>query len=286
MKIKKLVAMLATAAMAVGLMVSAPSEAKAADELYVIGDFCGWDWSACATLTSTDGTTYTGDITVTGDTDICIKTVANWDSDADKVTYIYNDSETQQIKVAFASAGTYTMKYNSSTKAVSFTAKSTITVNWTYDYYVAGDATLGAADWAAFDASTAPKMTKNGDVYEYTATCTATTDTVEFKIIKYGTPDVDTVSASTDWIGDPDNGGANYSVATASKIKFTYNPTTGAVTATAVTGSGTTGGTTGGTTTGGTTNNTDTADMAPVAAMLAVAALAAVVVLKKRTVNE
>lgn len=43
MKIKKLVAMLATAAMAVGLVVAAPSQAKAADELYLHGYWGGSD---------------------------------------------------------------------------------------------------------------------------------------------------------------------------------------------------------------------------------------------------
>ncbi len=280
MKIKRLVAMLATAAMAVGLMVVAPTEAKAADELYVTGDFNGWSTTEYVTLSSTDGTTYRGELDVSANSELVIVTAkGGWD----KLEYIYDGGEaTQQTSITFADAGTYEMVYNRTTKVVTFQAKSTIQVNWTYSYYVAGPAELGAADWAAFDAATAPKMTENNGVYEFTATCTATGDNVEYKIIKYGTPDVSSVSATTEWLGDPNNGGNNYSVANSAKIKFTYNPATGDVTATAVTDGGN-GGASGGS---GSTGSQDTADVAPVVALVSMAALAAAVVLKKRTVNE
>lgn len=230
---KKIVASLATAAMAVSAFVAMPAgEVKAADELYVIGDFCTWDWSKCATITSTDGDTYKGEIEVSGDTDICIKTVANWDNDADKVTYIYNGSETQQTKVSFAEAGTYELTYNKTTMELKAEVKSTITVNWTYDYYVAGDASLGATDWAAFDASTATKMTESNGKYTLTTTATADGD-LGYKIVRVGTPDVDTVDATTKWIGDPDNGDGDYKVTAVanSKVTFTFDVATGKATA-------------------------------------------------------
>lgn len=232
---KKIVASLATAAMAVGMFAAMPAEnVKAADELYVIGGFCSWSWDDCATLTSSDGDTYKGEVTVSGDSELVINTVKNWDGgDAAKMTYKYGDYTGIQTTVAFENAGTYELTYNKTSQELKTTAKSTIEVNWTYTYYVAGDASLGAADWAAFDASTATKMTESN------GTCTLTTTATKdgefgYKIIKIGTPDVSTVDSTTTWIGDPDNGDNDYKVTVAAngEVKFTFDIASGKATAT------------------------------------------------------
>ena len=294
---KKIVATLATAAMAVGMFAAMPAtEAKAADELYVIGDFCGWSWDNSATLTSSDGNVYKGDIEVSADSDIVINTAKNWDGgDANKMTYKYGDYTGVQTKVTFASAGKYTLTYNKTSQVLDIAAKSTITVNWTYKYVVAGDPKMGAADWAGDVAAlTAGVMTESNGKYTLTVTPDAAGE-YEFKIVKVGTPDVASVDKSADWIGDPDNGGANFKATlVAGKNTITFDASTNKVTvakATDDTTQPTTTTKTEGATT--TTNNStvdpsDTADSSAVVIMLAVAAVAAgaVVVSRKKAVNE
>ncbi len=310
---KKIVASLATAAMAVGMFAAMPAtDAKAADELYVIGDFCGWSWDKSATLTSTDGKVYKGEIEVSGDTDIVINTAKNWDGgDAAKMPYMYGGAETIQTKVAFANAGKYELTYNKTTKEMTTAAKSTVKVNWTYSYVVAGNPEIGAADWGAdVKTATAGVMTEKDGKYTVTVTATKAGD-YEYKIVKVGTPDVASVDKTADWLGNPDDNNQNFKVKVEKGVKYTvtFDAKTGKSTVAKAVAGGSTTSTTGGSTTPttggsttpttgagsttpttgtGTVNPENTGDSSAMIIMLAVAAVAAgaVIVSRKRTVNE
>ena len=240
--IKKIAAVfMAFALVAAGMLAVNKAEVKAAPveghpDLYVNGGFIpGWNWDDAnvGILTSSDGDTYVGEITVSGSCEIVISTMRAWgDGDAGKLKYIYNGGEeTFQTEVTFANAGTYELTYVKSTKILTVVPKSTVTVNWTYEYYIAGPAGLGANDWAGAATAAAGKMTESAGKYVLTTTATGTG--AEYCVVKYGISDNDSVANTTDWLKDPSttqNFAIGDTVVAGAKLVFTFNPADGTCT--------------------------------------------------------
>lgn len=229
---KKAMSIIAGAAMAFTMVVVPSVKAAAAETIYVIGDFCGWSWDSCGTMTSTDGVNFTGDINVSSDSAIVLNKANNWDGgDSAKYTYNYGGDSGIQLTVSFPEAGTYTLEYSTSTQDLTVKAKSTVTVNWTYEYYIAGPAALGANDWAGNEVAAAGKMTEKDGVY--TLTTTATGAGTEFCVVKYGVPDVDGIDNTTEWLKCPETKG-NFAIAdtieAGNSVTFTFNPADGTCT--------------------------------------------------------
>lgn len=322
---KKFVATLATAAMAVGMVAAPTMDAYAANSYaYVVG-INGSEWGMDHTLTSTDGVNYTGEIDFSAGGDISILLTENdWDSSGTITSWNGNTNvyaKDGRDAVWFLGdsdeAGTYTVNYNKDTGVVTANIKAVSTTVWTYEYYVAGEATLEAELWSNSDTSsygTKGKMTKSDTTWTYTAKTSADfKGTDGYNIIKIGVPDDDS-ARTIEWLKDGSNPFAcNYTGA--GTLTITYDEESGASEAKFVADStnsntdntdtntntdnntntnnntntdnntNTSNTNTGNTATGNTTSSPNTGDSTTVALYLALAALSAVVVLKKTKVE-
>ncbi len=297
MKIKKLVAMLATAAMAVGLVTVAPTVAKAVSgdgNVYLVGKIDNnWD-TATAPAMTVSGSTYKYSTTISAagnyDFKFLVGDNTGWTKEAGyngdgSVTYTdVVQGDGSNMRISCSGAGTLVIEAvfdGDTVKSVKASGTALGELVLADEYYAVGAAGLFETAWGDNDFAGAKQLTETSTgVWSLTINNVAA-GTYEFKVIQ---------STPLDWTNSVTSDNVSVEVKETSNVTITYTKATKELkaVATAVNAGGTTTGgtTTGGTTTGGTTNNTDTADMAPVAAMVAVAALAAVVVLKKKTVNE
>lgn len=228
--LKKIVASVLTMAMTVSMVAFPNMEAEAAESyLYAYGSFN--NWSGEDKLTSIDGITYAGDITLNeGSDDLYFEaTQGNWDTciepssvSADDVTGGIWDSEPKKIWVT-ATAGTYTFTYNTETTVLTIALKSASTITYTYEYYVTGADEFEAESWNNTDVSTIAnngKMTSNGDgTWTYTAHTSADFDgSAGYTIKKLGTPDDGSDKTFTDvkWFENCNYSGAGI-------LTITYN---------------------------------------------------------------
>ena len=325
---KKVVATLATAAMALGMLVNPNSamEVKASDTtVYLYGGFN--NWTADNPLTSTDGVTYTGEITIAIDDDLYILNDADAWTDSASITslngsasYTKDGRDCVWFGGSGDNAGTYVITYNKSTGEMTSTLKAASTVTYTYEYWVAGATAFEAESWSKSNPDeygTTGKMTANGSTYTYTATTTASFDGSEgYNIIKIGTPD-DGSAKTLAWLKDTTTNAAfACSGKGAGTLTITFNADDETSTCTFVaantnnnadddddtdntnTNNNTNTNTNTNTDNSGANTNTNTdtnnnsapitSDVTSVAMLAVVAALAAtaVIVMKKRTVNE
>jgi len=202
--LKKIVAGLATVAMVAGLVLAPATDAMAATTLWMTADFNSWpDAASTDTLTSTDGVTFTGTITLASNGKFAIQnTAGTWDSSVTITDWsgtgvdvnVENDGwGCDVIYITNVTAGEYTVTYNMTSQKLTLALNST--VEYTYDYYVQGAAAFEAHNWDNWTADqfgTTGKMTADGTTYTYTATTSADFDGSEgYDIVMIGTPDDD-----------------------------------------------------------------------------------------------
>ena len=212
--IKKILSAVATVAMTVSMVVAPTMEAKAATSYaYLMGVNGGWDWDK--TLSSTDGVNYSGTIDFTSGGDISIMMtkddwnssgeITSWNSDTN--VYAKDGRDAVWFLGSEDVAGTYNVNYNANTGVVTATIAQVSTTVWTYEYYVAGEATLEAESWSNNDPDsygTKGKMTKSGTTWTYTATTSEDFDgTAGYNVMKIGVPDDDS-DRTIEWLKDGD----------------------------------------------------------------------------------
>lgn len=294
MKIKRLVAMLATAAMAVGLMVVAPTEAKAATvggdgKVYLVGNKTTWTPADAPEMTSTDGQTftYTLDVAEAGTVQFKLLVGAkDWanERNAQDTTSITltNVAGTNNFEIACGNVGTVkiTVVFDGSTlKSIKAEGTALGEVVLPDEYYAVGGAGLFETQWGDNNFAGAKQLTETSTgVWSVTINNVAA-GTYEYKVLQL-----------LSWDNQVTPNNMSIEVAETSNVTITMTKATKEVTAVATpvntSGAGGNGGASGGAGGSGSTGSQDTADVAPVVALVSMAALAAAVVLKKRTVNE
>lgn len=297
--LKKLVAVVATTAMAFGMIATNSVNAAAAETVYLHGQFN--NWGSGVALTSTDGVTYTGDVEVNANGNMCVLLTAdNW-QDCGTITSINEDASKvstdgegvwahDQVWLEVGEElGTYVITYNKNTGAMTATIKTVSTTVWTYSYYIAGASAFEAEDWSnnkPDSYATKGKMTQSGTTWTYTATTTDAFDGSEgFNVIKIGTPDDDS-EKTISWLKDGDKAFAcDYKGA--GTLTITFDETAGTCTVKFVaSGNGNGAGAGSGAGAGAGETTPSTGDTSMVALYLVIAALGAVVVLNRKRVNE
>lgn len=311
--LKKVVASVATVAMAVGMFTAMPAqETKAAvsgdGKVYMVGTIDNsWDPATAPEMTSSDGATFTYTYSVdaagSGEFKLLVGDNTGWNGQDrgymgdGSIEFSNIEDNGGNMKVSYSQAGnvTITAVFDGDTlKSVKAEGTAVGTYTLPDEYYVVGAKELTGVNWgddnfAGVEANQL-KVTDNADVYSLTLKGVEK-GSYEFKIIQ-------TLSWDKSWPSGMGNHTAE--VPEKSDVTITFNKSTGEINVTyksVATGEEQTqkiaeatikAEDTTTTTTTGSNTSTKTGDAAPVIAMLAVAALAGAVVVasRKKTVSE